>query len=111
MRTSESQWTVIAAVDLHFDGAGDYADFDRSAPMARSHGKRVWIEAHGDRLPPRRLLIGDGVTDLEARPEVDCFAAFAGVVRREAVVTRADVVLDGPGLGAVLDLVRHGPAA
>lgn len=98
----------VAAVRLHFHPDGSYRDFDRESPMARSGGKREWIRANQHRLPPRRLMVGDGVTDLEARAVVDCFAAFTGVARREAVAAAADVILVGPGLDALVPLAIDG---
>ena len=38
-------------------------------------------------------MVGDGTTDLEARPVVDLFVAFAGVVERPNVVSAADAVV------------------
>ena len=97
----------IGAVDLRFDQSGAYAGFDESSLLARSGGKRMWIEARSDIIRPV-LLVGDGATDLEAKPVIDRFAAFTGVARREPVVAKADFVIPGPGLEAVLDLVRKG---
>ncbi len=94
----------VAAVDLQFGADGAYTGFDTASPLARAGGKRTWVEAHLARLPRPILLVGDGATDLEARPAVDAFAAFAGVVRRQDVVAGADVVLDGPSLTGVLAL-------
>ena len=54
------------------------------------------------------MLVGDGATDLEARPAVDAFIAFAGVVRRQDVVDRADRVIDGPSLAPVVPLALGG---
>jgi phosphoserine phosphatase len=96
-----------AAVRLEFHADGSYRDYDRATPMARSGGKREWILANDARLPRRRIVVGDGVTDLETRPVVDCFAAYTGVIRREAVVTAADVVLQR--LEQVVPLALHGP--
>lgn len=97
----------IAAVDLWFDAQGRYRGFDLESPLARSGGKRVWIESRRDLIRPI-LLIGDGATDLEARPAVDRFAAFAGVVRRDPVVAAADYVLTRPSLTPILELVKTG---
>jgi phosphoserine phosphatase len=97
----------IAAVDIWFDERGQYQGFDRDSPLARAGGKRIWVEARTDLVSPV-LFIGDGATDLEARPAVDRFAAFTGVVRREPVVTGADYVITGPSLLPVLELVRKG---
>lgn len=82
----------LHAVDIRFDALGAYAGFDDASPLATSAGKRALIE----RLPLTRptLMVGDGSTDLAARPAVDAFAAYTGFVRREPVVQRADVVLD-----------------
>ena len=48
--------------------------------------------------------MGDGATDREARPAVDAFAAYAGVVERPAALDGADFVLREPSLAAVLAL-------
>jgi phosphoserine phosphatase len=95
----------VAAVEVTFDPQGAYAGFDAASPLTRSGGKRIWIETARSRLAPPILLVGDGITDLEARPAVDLFVAFAGVARRPLVMAQADVVLDGPGLEGLLPLV------
>jgi hypothetical protein len=48
--------------------------------------------------------VGDGATDLEARPAVDAFAAYMGVAFREAVAAGADFVLRDASLAPVLAL-------
>lgn len=92
----------VAAVDLAFTEEGEYAGFDASSPLASAGGKRRWIETIGRELPRPLLLVGDGATDLEARPALDAFAAFTGVVSREEVARRADIVIAGPSLTALL---------
>ena len=98
----------VAAVDIRFTAEGAYAGFEHDSPLARSGGKRTWVEHNLARLPRPILLVGDGATDLEARPAVDCFVAFTGVVRREEVALAADVVLEGPSLTGVLGIVGLG---
>ncbi len=89
--------TDVRAVELFFDGSGQYLGFDESSPLARSGGK---IEVLRDlaRAPGAGALafVGDGITDLEAAGEVARFVAFAGFVRRPEVVTRARVVCEVP---------------
>jgi phosphoserine phosphatase len=92
----------VAGVPVRLSPDGDYEDFDRGSPLARSGGKEEVIRGWG--LPRPTLLVGDGATDLEARPAVDLFAAYAGVVRRPAVVAAAEVVIEGPSLAPVLAL-------
>jgi phosphoserine phosphatase len=98
----------VAAVDIYFGADGGYTGFDRDSPLTRSGGKRQWIAEQGERLPRPILLVGDGITDLEARPAIDAFAAFTGVVARPEVVSRADVVIEGPSMTALLPYVWHG---
>ncbi len=59
--------------------------------------------------PGRRLMVGDGMSDLEAADAVDLFVAFAGVVARSSVVDQARVVVRSQSLAPVLALAA-GPA-
>jgi phosphoserine phosphatase len=93
---------AVAAVGIEFDGGGGYAGFERASPLARSGGKTTVIRAWA--LPRPALLVGDGATDLEARPAVDAFAAYLGVAFRPAVAAGADFVLRDESLAAVLSL-------
>jgi phosphoserine phosphatase len=54
------------------------------------------------------MMVGDGSTDLEARPVVDLFVAFAGVIERPAVTGAADVVVRSNSLAPLLPLVLDG---
>lgn len=92
----------VAAVPIAFDDDGAYAGFDVESLLARGRGKEGVIRAWD--LPRPALLVGDGATDLEARPAVDAFAAYAAVVERAGVVAAADYVLRDPSLAAVLAL-------
>jgi phosphoserine phosphatase len=97
----------VTAVDVHFDEAGHYAGFDRDSPLTRSGGKRVVLEGWRGRIPGPVLMVGDGITDLETRPAVDRFVAFAGVVERPEVTAAADAVIRDPSLLPVLAEVLH----
>jgi phosphoserine phosphatase len=101
----------VAAVDVYFTEAGDYAGFEETSPLARAGGKRDWIAAHLAELPRPIMLVGDGMTDLESRPVIDRFVAFAGVIERAEVVAQADIVVREPSLGAVLCLALGGNPA
>jgi phosphoserine phosphatase len=96
---------AVAAVDVRFDAAGAYAGFDTAAPPARAGGKaevvRGW-RATGLRGPV--MFVGDGATDLEAKPEVDLFVAYAGVVARPPVLAAAPVIVRSPSLAPLLPL-------
>ncbi len=92
----------VAAVGIDFNDDGSYADFDRMSPLARTGGKKTVVR--GWRLPRPTLFVGDGATDLEARDEVDYFAAYMGVVYRENVAAAADMVLMAQSLAPILAL-------
>jgi phosphoserine phosphatase len=90
----------VGAVGVRFDADGAYAGFDETSPLARAGGKAAVLRAWA--LPRPVLLVGDGATDLEARPAVDAFAAYMGVAWRPAIAAAADFVLREPDLRAVL---------
>lgn len=94
----------VQAVDVFFEEDGAYRDFDRESPLARSHGKVPVLRALRARHAPL-LFVGDGVTDLEARPVVDLFVGYGGVVARDAVRAGAERFYDDADLSFVLDLV------
>ena len=76
----------IEAVDLYFDAAGGYTGYDAKFPTTRSGGKPEIMRALRAELRPSRLvMVGDGVSDLETKPEVDLFVGFGGYVERPKV--------------------------
>jgi phosphoserine phosphatase len=95
----------VAAVGIAFNGDGSYSDFDAASPLARSGGKRIAVERWN--IPRPAMMVGDGNTDLEVRPVVDLFVAFAGVVERPSVVQAADVVVRANSLAPILPLALH----
>jgi phosphoserine phosphatase len=52
----------------------------------------------------RTMLVGDGVTDLEARDAVKLFVGFGGVVPRDRVAAEADVFISANSLAPVVPL-------
>lgn len=99
---------AVAAVDVHFDENGDYIGFDQASPLTRSGGKRIVLERWLPELSRPIMVVGDGATDLEARPPADRFVAFSGVVERPAVIDAADDVVRTPSLAPVLVLALGG---
>lgn len=76
----------VEAVDLFFDTAGNYAGYDMEFPTTRSGGKPELIAALKRELAPvRTVMVGDGVSDLETRDEVDLFVGFGRYTERAKV--------------------------
>jgi phosphoserine phosphatase len=100
----------VAAVPLKFDDSGNYLGFDTASPLARAGGKRELLERWRTMLPGPVMLVGDGATDLEAKPVVDLFVAFAGVIERAPVVAQADIVIRARSLAPILVLALGGTA-
>ncbi|MFQ5611456.1 MAG: HAD-IB family phosphatase [Anaerolineae bacterium] len=74
-------------------------------PLVETQGKAdVVRDLRGERVG-RSVLVGDGVSDLAARPEVDRVIGFGGAVRRERVAAEADIFIDCNSLAPVLPLV------
>jgi phosphoserine phosphatase len=80
-----------------------YLDYDEG-PLTASSGKSRIVQELAAGRPGRRLMVGDGSSDLAARSVVDLFVGFGGVVAREKVKAEADVFLQAPSLAPVLPL-------
>ena len=93
---------AVHAVGLTFTPAGEYDDFDRRSFLARRGGKELVVRDIRARAHGKAAFIGDGVSDLEAKPAVDLFIGFGGVHTRPRVRDNADVFIDEPRLTAVL---------
>lgn len=84
----------VEAVDLFFNTAGDYTGYDEGFPTTRSGGKPECIARLKRELAPdRTVMVGDGVSDLEAKPAVDLFVGFGRYTRRARVKAEAAVFL------------------
>lgn len=80
----------IVANPVYFDEKGNYKDFDRTSPLARSGGKAEVVQKI-KKKGKKIAFIGDSVTDLDTQPYVDLFIGFGGVVTRAIVLENAHV--------------------
>ena len=90
------------SVALQFGEDGTYRDFDRRSPLTRTGGKELVVRDVRARSHGRAAFVGDGVSDLEAKPAVDLFVGFGGVHTRPRVRDNAEVFVPEPDLTAVL---------
>lgn len=81
----------VHAVRLKFGEDGAYADFDRRSPLTRAGGKELVVRDVRARSKGAAAFVGDGASDLEAKPAVDLFIGFGGVRERAVVRENADV--------------------
>lgn len=81
----------IEAVPLHFNEDGSYAGYDTSAPPTRNGGKpEIVASLKAEFHPEKVVMVGDGISDLEAQGEVDTFIGFGRYAAREKVQAHAD---------------------
>lgn len=81
----------VVANTLLFDANGDFEGFDSTEPTSRSGGKAKALQQLRERNNFSKIvMVGDGVTDLEARPPADIMIGFGGVVVRPKVRDGAD---------------------
>ncbi len=73
-------------------------------PLTVSSGKPQIINALAEGKHGRRLMVGDGSSDLATRSVVDLFVGFGGVVTREKVLRDSDVFIHSASLAPVLPL-------
>jgi len=84
----------VEAVDLFFDEMGNYSGYDAAYPTTRSGGKpEVIAQLKRELNPDYTIMVGDGVSDLESKAEVDRFIGFGRYVIRAAVKNKADAFI------------------
>lgn len=81
----------VHAVRLRFT-AGAYDGFEPS-PLTRTGGKETVVRDVRARAHGGAAMVGDGASDLEAKPAVDLFIGFGGVHIRPVVRDNADVFI------------------
>jgi phosphoserine phosphatase len=93
---------AVHAVALQFDEAGNYVDYDRRSLLTKVGGKELVVRAILSRSKGTSAFVGDGISDLEAKPAVSLFIGFGGVHTRPRVKENAEVYVSEPTLRAVL---------
>ena len=73
-------------------------------PLIETQGKRQIIAELGG-AEKRTMLVGDGITDLEARDTVKLFVGFGGAVKRDRVAAEAAVYISANSLAPIVPLV------
>lgn len=75
---------------LQFNG-DDYSGFDEAQPTSQTGGKAVVVKSLIEKLGFETVvMVGDGATDMEARPPAAAFIGYGGVVTRQSVKEGAD---------------------
>ena len=82
---------AVHAVALRFNEDGEYEDFDRRSFLTRGGGKELVVRDVRARSHGKAAFVGDGASDLEAKPAVDLFIGFGGVHVRPKVKENASV--------------------
>lgn len=81
----------IFANTILFNHDGSYYGFDRSEPTSRDGGKHAVFESLKKEFGyATMVMVGDGATDMQARPPADAFIGYGGVVTRKRVAEGAD---------------------
>lgn len=107
----------VRAVDIRYQSASGVPlrdptaphDGDRyldtvASPLTRANGKSIVVREVVSDIDGRSMLVGDGVSDLVAAPDVDLFVGYTGVVERSRVAAGADVLVTGASLAPILGL-------
>ena len=83
--------------------AQTYLDFDEG-PLTVSKGKSQIISELAGDLPGRRLMIGDGASDLATKDMVDLFIGYGGVLARDKVKAESEVFVSDNSLAPILPI-------
>ncbi|GAB4319285.1 MAG: hypothetical protein Kow00117_09020 [Phototrophicales bacterium] len=85
-----------------------YLDYDEG-PLTVTSGKPQIIKELAGERHGRRLMVGDGSSDLATRSVVDLFVGFGGVVSREKVKRESEAFIESLSLAPILPIAA-GPS-
>ncbi len=89
------------------DWSPEYLSFHQT-PLTLSEGKKTIICELTDSKPGRRMLIGDGMSDLLAASQVDTFVGYGGVISRDNVASESEIFIKCESLSPILALAGGG---
>ena len=85
---------IIANKFIHNKETGEYISFDKTSFTSKTGGKKLALESIKEKYKDvddfSMVMIGDGVTDLEAKPPADLFIGFGGITERKIVKEKCD---------------------
>jgi phosphoserine phosphatase len=82
----------VFANNLMFTSDGAYAGFDDIEPTSRAGGKaKVIAQLRAQHGYETVVMVGDGATDMQARPPATAFIGYGGVAVRDVVRDGADL--------------------
>lgn len=87
----------VFANDLIFDLKGNFVSHIEG-PLIRNHGKLQIVR----QIPGRKVMIGDGITDLESKYLVDLFLGYGGVTVRKKVEDESDIFIYSQSMSSIL---------
>ena len=93
--------TNVHAVDIYFDDGGAYVGFDEASPLAMSGGKKTVCRMIAG-IDSWAVIVGDGITDMEAKQERVEVIGFGGVINRPRVKQSISDYIEEPSLLPVL---------
>jgi phosphoserine phosphatase len=93
----------IFAVNVYFDEAGNYYDFDPSSPLVYGDGKKTIVKELCHRHS-RLAYIGDGMNDLAVHDLVTVFIGYGGAFYREAIAKQCQYYISTPSMSPILPI-------
>ena len=80
----------VYAIELKFNAAGEYLNFDRNSPLLEDQGKANLIQKIFPDLE-QIVFIGDGANDISVQPYVRKFIGYGGHYYRKAIERSSDI--------------------
>lgn len=93
----------VFAVDIQFNQAGKYLDFEHASPLVNNQGKRKIVQRLKKKYP-RLIHIGDGLNDYVTYDLVTRFIGYGGVYYRENIEALCEYYIRSCSLAALLPL-------
>jgi len=93
----------VFAVNVYFDKAGNYLEFDQSSSLTSLGGKHELLKEI-KKKGPSILHVGDGMNDVDAKAQVKRFVGYGGIYYREQIRQCSDFYIRSLSLAPLLPL-------
>lgn len=93
----------IFAVDIQFDEAGNFIDYEKTSPLINNHGKCEIVKLLKNSYDSI-IHIGDGLNDIVTRDLVTRFIGYGGVCYRENIAELCQYYIRSASLAPLLPL-------
>lgn len=100
----------VYANEIFFDDKGEFVGLNKNIPLWKQYGKLEIVKKIKKEFPGGTVMIGDGMSDLEAAKATEVFIYFGGYVRRRQIEAKTEHRILVPNFYNLRKLIQQATA-